>query len=97
MRDLPKTLPPPNLPKSLDSSAKWLAGEGAGSWFVIRPVNRNRYIVARFSPVGLPECQGTFVSQRVLKIQDTYKMSYPSHCMEVTVEQRGKIIHLHAI
>lgn len=92
---LPKTLPAPALPSNLSSNAKWLAGEGAGSWFVIEPTsNAHRYVVKRFSPIGKLECESIFTSNDEFDLSRAYAISYPAHCLKVTVIQQGKRIVL---
>ena len=96
MRGLAKTLTPPALPTGLDSSAIWLAGEGAGSWFVISSTDDD-FSVSRYSPKGALECSGTFRTEQEFFIDEPFTISYPSHCAKVTIEQDGKRITLISI
>ena len=92
---LPKTLPAPELPANLSTDAKWLAGEGAGSWFIIEQINQNdRYCVCRYSPKGTLECGGVFEADDTLDLELEYSLGYPAHCLKVTVMQQGRRIIL---
>lgn len=93
MIKLPPILPAPPRPMSLDSSAKWLAGEGAGSWFVIEETVNSAFEISRFSPDGNLECGGVFTTSQPVNLQEEFIISYPSHCAVVTIEQMGTRIH----
>lgn len=87
---LPKILPAPEIPQGLPKSAQWLAGEGAGSWFVILPdVIEGRYLIERFAPDGARECSNIFIPNIEFQFEKPYRIDYPSHCATVTVIQRG--------
>jgi len=92
-QNMKSTLPPPPRPDSLPESAQWLAGEGAGSWFVIAKTRKkNYYKISRFSPVGKLECKGIFTQDHNIEdfdIELPYKITYLSHCAQVTVVQNG--------
>ncbi len=91
MKRPPKVLVAPNLPKHLPASCKWLAGEGAGSWFNIIKEGDN-YVITRYSPNGELECENKFRVDNDLELNDIYELSYPSHCAKVTAYQNGKKI-----
>lgn len=93
---LPKVLPAPDkIPENLNKSAKWLAGEGAGSWFLItKTVIEKHYEISRFSPKGNIECIGIFESNQCIDLDKDFSLTYPSHCAHVTVLQYGKTIIL---
>lgn len=92
---LPKILPPPPRPGRLPESAKWLAGEGAGSWFVIEKHESSHYYkVSRFSPEGVRECEGLFETGDEIDLEKPFELTYPSHCAEVNVIQGGRNIRL---
>lgn len=93
---LPKIVPAPEkLPANLPKSVNWLAGEGAGSWFLIeKTLVENQFTVSRFSPEGTLECSGVFSTDTPFDLNDTYHLDYPSHCKQVTVIQFGKRIVL---
>ena len=88
-------LPPEERPSHLPFSAKWLSGEGAGSWFVIeRTGNPLQYKITRFSPGGMIECEGLFQSDKIVYLDKQYELTYPAHCSRVTIIQEGTKIHL---
>ena len=88
MIKFPKILPEPALPAHLPSTAKWLSGEGAGSWFVIEQENDIQYKITRFSPEGLVECEGLFgASIANMNIEKDFEITYPSHCAKVSIIQ----------
>lgn len=90
MIKLPEILPKPSLPGNLPQEAKWLAGEGAGSWFVIEMENDIHYRIGRFSPEGQLECEGLFKSMsKNIDLKIDYTITYPSHCATVTLSQEG--------
>ena len=95
MVKLSKILPAPVIPENLDKNAQWLAGEGAGSWFVIRSAEAKfRYHISRYSPDGILECVGIFITEDSFSVQENFKITYPSHCSKVTVLQNGIKSHL---
>lgn len=88
MVKLPNILPAPNRPKNLDETAKWLSGEGAGSWFLIEDLEQNfQFKISRYSPEGKLECEGVFVSDIEVSLLHEYIITYPSHCQKVTIIQ----------
>ncbi len=97
MIKLPKILPAPERPVHLPSDAKWLSGEGAGSWFVIEPERGlNEYTISRYSPEGSLECEGLFVAAREMISHLNYEITYPAHCSVVTVIQEEEVIRFEA-
>lgn len=88
---LPKVLPSPKRPKNLTKKAKWLSGEGAGSWFEIF-LDHGAYRISRISPTGILECSGQFKASELFTETDDWEMSYPSHCGLITVLQNNKRI-----
>ena len=97
MITLPKILPEPKLPKTLPSTAKWLAGEAAGSWFVIEKDKDLVYKISRFSPEGTLECESAFKSEKAVNLQENFTITYPSHCAIVTIIQRNLMVRFTAI
>ncbi len=88
-----RTLPPPALPESLSVHAQWLAGEGAGSWFVL-DLSRERIVhVDRFDPNGRLECSGSFdlVGNDVPNLSVPLRVTYPSHCAVVSLAQGDRV------
>jgi len=93
--NLHKMLPAPELPANLDTNAQWLAGEGAGSWFVLKQNSDNMgYIVSRYSPEGRLECAGSFRSSDHFDPVSPFKITFPSHCQKVTIKQNGRVVLL---
>lgn len=96
MTKLPKILPPPTkqIP-GLPTHAKWLAGEGAGSWFVIEPTEYPRqYYATRLSPEGVIECQGLFIASKEIDLEAAYSIAYPAHCLKISLLQENEKISL---
>ena len=91
MSELPKMLSAPCLPNSLPMHAKWLAGEGAGSWFVIEQHGSN-FLVNRYSPSGELECSVQLEPDATVKLGLEYEFTFPSHCAKVTLLQSGHTI-----
>ena len=90
---LPDTLEKPKLPPNLPASAKWLAGEGAGSWFLIEPAEEAMiFKVSRHAPGGHLECKGNFAARDQFYPDKPFELTYPSHCQKVSVVQEGIII-----
>lgn len=88
-----RTLPPPALPKDLPTSAQWLAGEGAGSWFVLDLSSERVLHAERFDSSGRPECSGKFnlVGDHVPDLSIPLRVTYPSHCAVVTLAQDDRV------
>jgi hypothetical protein len=88
-----RTLPPPALPDNLPTNAQWLAGEGAGSWFVLDLKSARILYAERFDPSGRLECAGSFklLSERMPDLSIPLSVTYPSHCATVTLAQRDSV------
>ena len=90
---LPPVLPAPLKVEKLPKGVIWLSGEGAGSWFFISESHHeNIFLIQRFSPEGVLECEGEFFIENELKfdLNNDYELTYPSHCSKVTVIQNHK-------
>lgn len=93
MIKFPEILPEPLLPANLPSTAKWLSGEGAGSWFVFEKENETQYKINRFSPEGNVECEGMFRSSiNKIDLDKDFAITYPSHCATVSIIQGNEKI-----
>lgn len=96
--NLNQTLPEPKRPNFLPLGAQWLAGEGAGSWFLIENTEKYHvFEITRFSPKGKIECQGLFEienSDKSLKLDEPYNFVHLSHCAFVHIEQYNKTFKL---
>ncbi|CAG5077161.1 DUF6695 family protein [Parvicella tangerina] len=91
----PPVLPAPERNERVPSTAKWLSGQGAGSWFVIQSTEENKvYHIQRLSPEGELECEGNFRASESIDLSIDYEVTYPSHCAVVTVKQEGKLTEL---
>jgi hypothetical protein len=92
-------LPPPAIPIGLSPHAQWLAGEGAGSWFVLMtaPKTDSLYLMDRYDPHGKLECRGLFIAEKNsagFRIDAPFTITYPSHCARITVLQKGQVFSL---
>jgi hypothetical protein len=76
MNELPKTLSAPDLPNVLPNHAKWLAGEGAGSWFVLEPLGAN-FLVNRYSPKGELECSAQMEPNASFNEDLEFEVTFP--------------------
>lgn len=92
------TLPEPIRPEQLSEKAQWLAGEGAGSWFLIEETQqKSTFKITRYSPKGVIECEGNFVIEtttKQLNLNKPYKFIHLSHCAFVHIEQDGVVFKL---
>lgn len=95
------TLAAPKKHKDIPSKARWLGGEGAGSWFEIVLFNedakednklKSLYLITRFAPNSTIECKGIFTCNANFEVEKNYDLSYLSHCAEVNVKQENKNI-----
>ncbi len=90
---LPKVLPAPALPKALPTHSKWLSGEGAGSWFVLRE-KKDKYLMIRYSPNGVEECRSFLEKNPAFDLSVEFNLTYPSNCSIITILQKGNQIQL---
>lgn len=88
MIKLPNVLAQPKRPSHLPLIAKWLSGEGAGSWFVIEGrEDKSIYKITRFSPEGKVECEGIFTADKRVNLKKYFEITYPAHCKIVNIVQ----------
>lgn len=92
-RKLKNTLEQPLKNEKIPENAKWLSGEGSGSWFSINKDLEN-FQISRFSPVGELECSGVFKFSgfNTFNINLPFQIDHLSHCQSVVVNQSGKSI-----
>lgn len=92
-RKLKLTLEQPLKNEKIAENAKWLSGEGSGSWFSINEDLEN-YLISRYSPEGELECRGIFkVSNfNYFNLNLPFQIDHLSHCQSVVVNQSGKLI-----
>ena len=87
------TLKAPEKHKNIPDKAQWLAGEGAGSWFVIFKTDKKLfYKIERYSPLGKLECQGIFSQDHnssTFNFYSPFSFTHLSHCAEVSILQDG--------
>lgn len=85
------TLSAPLRPSKVPADARWLAGEGAGSWFVLRWTDSLLH-AERLSPEGDRECQGLFKLSSADKpdLSAPVEVTYPSHCALITLLQSDR-------
>ena len=91
---LPLVLEEPNRPSFLSVNAKWISGEGAGSWFDIFELDRKKKLfeISRYSQEGELECRGIYLLNKdsgQFNLSDTFQITYPSNCQKVTYLQSG--------
>jgi len=90
---LPKVLQPPKRPSHIHASAKWLAGEGAGSWFVLLEEEKAIKVI-RYSPKGEKECVEWMKKEDNFNLLLDFEITYPANCSIITVKQNGVLITL---
>jgi len=86
------TLPAPAIPGNIPRNSQWLAGEVAGGWFCLQPIDHG-YLINRYSAEGLQECTGKFrlVSIGFFNSKKPYLFSHLSHCSIVTIIQDDEL------
>ena len=72
----------------IPSEAKWLAGEGSGSWFHFHD-EKESLRITRFSAEGNIECSGIFNASQPVVLQVPFEMNYPTHCQLINIIQQG--------
>ena len=92
---LRNTLPMPLKHPEIPDNARWISGEGAGSWFVIDKAD-SRFFVSRFCPSGNIECQGHFLTDKegLPDINRPFEVVHLSHCKRIKVQQNNQTISL---
>ncbi len=91
---LRSTLRAPEKHHSIPEGAQWLAGEGAGSWFIIESEN-GAIKSTRYSPEGIVECSGLYTIHGTENIEDVLSatITYPSDCRLITMlSNKGPIV-----
>ncbi len=83
----------PTKPIFVPIEAKWLAGEGAGSWFYFMQKD-NLYQITRYSEEGIIECEGLFelLNTLTFNISEEFYITYLSHCQQVKIIQNNSTI-----
>lgn len=93
------TLKAPAQTNKISKEAQWLAGEGAGSWFIIIPFGIEIFSISRFSHDGKLECKGEFAisNEQPFNINQPYQIDYLSHCRKVNIRQNGNVIEFNRL
>lgn len=91
---LPPVLEEPPRPSFLSANAKWISGEGAGSWFDIFELDRIKglFEISRYSPQGELECRGIYKlnsDSLQFNLSEKFQITFPSNCQKVTYLQSG--------
>jgi hypothetical protein len=91
--DLKQTLPAPIRVAPIPEDAKWLAGEGAGSWFHLIREGEN-WRISRYSPTGSMECTGKFylLKGEGFDWRKPYTFIHLSHCQMIRITQSAQKI-----
>lgn len=86
------TMPPPTIPENIPQDSQWLAGEAAGGWFSLQPIDY-LYLINRYSSEGVQECTGKFRLSSIgfFNAKKTYSFSHMSHCSKVTIIQDDEL------
>jgi len=81
---LKSTLPQPDKHPSIPTGAKWLSGEGCGSWFVLK-FEDNILLADRYSPSGILECSTRYKYEKPIdfNLSDQVQLLYPSTCKSI--------------
>lgn len=90
------TLPQPERPSAIPPHAKWLSGEGAGSWFTVDEYF-GRFLIHRFSSSGHLEFGGVYQlvdEEAKLDIEQSFEVVHLSHFQKVRILQNGNVIKL---
>jgi len=90
---LKNTLPRPERHQNIPGTSQWLSGEGAGSWFNIKP-NNDKYLVSRYNQDGVLECEGKFAVSKnnIFNNNLPFKFIHLSHCSKIAIQQNNTII-----
>lgn len=84
----------PNVPPQ----AKWLSGQGEGTWFTITKdddLNNNEYRVRRTSQQGNLDCDRIFtIKNNSFDFTKPWDIAHVSHCAIVKVKQNNTIFEL---
>lgn len=93
------TLNEPIREVGIPSTAEWLSGEGAGSWFSISQFETYKYAISRYGPDGKLECEGIFGidKNQSFNINQHFQFDYLSHCQKVSIKQNGKLIKFYRL
>ena len=97
MNKLVGTILPPVKHKNVPENAKWLSGQGEGTWFCITKeegLANGEYRVRRVSPQGNLDCDRVFVLEddaSIFDIAKEWNITHVSHCAEVRIIQDREV------
>lgn len=92
--DLQRTLPAVKISHKIPSDARWISGEGAGSWFHITQRQDGYFHIFRYSPEGVMECNSVFRAAFEFDPSLPFEVVHLSHCAQVRVVQNEQKITL---
>jgi hypothetical protein len=92
---LHQVLEAPQRYAAIPISAIWLAGEGAGSWYDIKPIG-SFFHCRRFDEKGRIEFSSVFEMEGsgFIDFQHEFEFGYPSHFQKITIIQKNRIFSL---
>ncbi|MFC0263733.1 DUF6695 family protein [Fontibacter flavus] len=95
---LDAVLATPVIHPAIPTNSKWLAGEGAGSWFHITRM-AELFIVRRYSPNGELEFTAIYetLGDQYFFPESSFELGYPIHYEKITIIQAGNLILLKPI
>jgi hypothetical protein len=93
--NLQTVLPTPNRHVAIPIGAKWISGEGAGSWFHFNRM-AEIFIVRRYSPEGDLEFSGVYevIGDSYFFPESPFDLNYLSHYKQINLVQAGKAIRM---
>lgn len=99
MKKLEGTILAPKRHENVPEDAKWLSGQGEGTWFCVTKENglsENEFRVRRISPQGNLDCDRVFELNETsnFNIENDWKITHVSHCAIVRVIQNNEVITL---
>ena len=97
-QSITSTLSEPVKHPAIPDHAQWLSGEGAGSWFVLEQQDACLK-VTRYAPDGKVECSGYYrINSFFYDLPEpSFRISYPSNCKVVTLENNSTTIQYERI
>lgn len=102
MKRLEGTILPPKKHENVPTDAKWLSGQGEGTWFCITKeegLNEHEYRVRRISPQGNIDCDRVFklTNNDKFNLFNEWDITHISHCAKVRVIQHDSVVEMNFI
>jgi hypothetical protein len=100
MKNLKGSILSPIKHENVPKNAKWLSGQGEGTWFSITKefgLKDFEYRIRRISPQGNLDCDRVFIledNNSALDLTKEWNITHLSHCAEVRVLQNNSSILL---